>query len=73
MILKQKKEAHLVEVLSLGDLINPLHTTIVGRLSYGQEQGDPDKFAKSDLIFPSGEDLPRCWLDAHYRDQELRR
>ena len=35
---------------------------------------DPmEKFAKADLQFPSGEPLPRCWLDAHYRDQELKR
>ena len=73
MFLKQKKEAHLVEVLGLSDLFNPMHQTVVGRLSYGEELGDPDKFAKSDLIFPSGEDLPRCWLDPHYRDQELRK
>jgi hypothetical protein len=73
MFLKQRKEAHLVEVLSLGDLINPLHATVVGRLSYGEEIGDPDKFAKADLMFPSGESLPLCWQDVHYRDQELRK
>jgi len=73
MFLKQKQEGHLVEVLSLGDLFNPTHKTVVGRLHYGEELGEADKFAKTDLIFPSGEDLPRYWLDAHYRDQELRR
>ncbi|MBM4201779.1 MAG: acetyltransferase, partial [Gammaproteobacteria bacterium] len=25
-----------------------------------------------DLSFPSGEGLPRCWVDVHYRDKELR-
>jgi hypothetical protein len=24
------------------------------------------------LLFPSGEGLPRCWVDVHYRDKELR-
>ncbi len=73
MFLKQKKAGHLVEVLSLNDLFNPNHKTVVGRLSYGEELQDAEKFSKADLIFPSGEELPRCWLDMHYRDQELRK
>ena len=73
MLVKQKSDGHLVEVLSLHDLFNPTHATVVGRLNYGEESGDPEKFPKTDLIFPSGEELPRCWVDAHYRDQELRK
>jgi hypothetical protein len=29
---------------------------------------DPEKFDKAEIEFPSGEDLPRCWLDSHYRE-----
>ncbi|HEB78017.1 MAG TPA: acetyltransferase [Methylothermaceae bacterium] len=71
MFLKHKQDGHLIEILSLNDLVNPLHKEIVGRLHYGEEPGDPEKFAKSELIFPSGEELPRCWTDVHYRDEEL--
>jgi hypothetical protein len=71
MYLKLKKDGHLVEVLSLNDLFNPMHSNLVGRLHHGEEMQDPEKFAKTDLIFPSGEELPRCWLDVHYRDKEL--
>ena len=73
MFLKQKEDSHLVEVLSLNDLFNPMHQTLVGRLHYGEEVQDAQKFKKSGLIFPSGEPLPACWLDVHYRDKELRR
>lgn len=73
MFLKQKKEGHLVEVLGLKDLVNPNHAYVVGRLHYGEELQDPDKFEKTNLIFPSGEELPRCWVDVHYRDAELRK
>jgi hypothetical protein len=73
MFLKQKKEGHLVEVLGLNDLVNPIHKSIVGRLHYGEELQDADKFAKTNLMFPSGEELPKCWLDVHYRDAELRK
>ncbi|MFZ4703957.1 MAG: acetyltransferase [Candidatus Methylumidiphilus sp.] len=73
MFLKQKSEGHLVEVLSLNDLFNPTHASVVGRSHYGEEMGEADKFPKTNLLFPSGEELPRCWVDAHYRDQELRK
>jgi hypothetical protein len=73
MLLKQKKAGHLVEVLSLKDLFDPFLNTIVGRLTFGEEIQDPEKFNKSDLIFLSGEALPRCWTDSHYRDDEVKR
>ena len=73
MLLKQKSTGHMVEVLSLVDLINLNRTDIVGRYQEGEEQQDPQKFDKDDLLFLSGESLPRCWTDPHYRDHELRR
>jgi hypothetical protein len=73
MFLKQRKEGHLVEVLGLADLFNPIRPNIVGRLHIGEELQDAENFAKTDLIFPSGEELPRYWLDAHYRDHERRK
>jgi hypothetical protein len=69
MFLKQKTEGHLLEVLSFTDLVNPKHPHVVGRLHYGEELQDPESFAKADLLFPSGEALPECWVDVHYRDQ----
>ena len=46
---------------------------LVGRYQEGEEQQDAQKFSKDDLIFLSGEALPRCWTDPHYRDAELAR
>jgi hypothetical protein len=73
MLLKQKKAGHLVEVLSLKDLFDPFLNKIVGRLTFGEEIQDPEKFNKADLVFLSGEALPRCWTDSHYRDDEIKR
>ena len=73
MLLKQKSSGHMVEVLSMVDLINLNRTEIIGRYQEGEEQQDPEKFNKSDLLFLSGEALPRCWTDPHYRDAELTR
>ncbi len=73
MFLKHKGDGKLVEVLSLNDLFNPNHGELVGRYNAGEELQDPEKFAKADLEFLSGEALPRCWTDVHYRDDELKR
>jgi len=71
MLLKQQESGHLIEVLSISDLFDPTLTYVVGRLDFGEELQDAEKYPKSELVFPSGEALPRCWLDVHYRDQEV--
>lgn len=62
MLLKQRKEGHLVEIGDIRELINPLHKDVSGWLHYGEEMQDPEKYNKSDLVFPSGESLPKCWM-----------
>ena len=57
----------------MSDLFNPIHGALVGRYNAGEELQDPDRFNKADLEFLSGERLPRCWTDVHYRDAELHR
>ena len=68
MFLKDKQTGHLVEVLDLCALFDPLQSVVMGRIHAGEEMQDPIGFDKSDLIFPSGENLPRYWVDVHYRD-----
>ena len=73
MFLNEKTTGHMVEVLDLGDLVDLFKDEVMGRYQYGEEVQEPEKFKKSDLIFLSGEPLPRCWTDPHYRDNELTR
>jgi hypothetical protein len=73
MLLRQISTGHYVEVLDLHDLTNPFSTTLTGRLHWGEEPSDPELFAKDSLSFVSGEPLPECWLNEHYRDDELAR
>lgn len=73
MFLKDLSNGHLIEVLSITDLFNPFHEAIVGRYHYGEEVQDPEKFKKTNLIFLSGEILPRCWTDPHYREDEVKK
>ncbi|HEY9666266.1 MAG TPA: acetyltransferase [Coleofasciculaceae cyanobacterium] len=71
MLLEHRPSGALVEVLTLEELYNPCRSHITGQLQSGQEMQDPDSFHKSELIFPSGEPLPCCWIDAHYREHLL--
>ena len=73
MLLKERSSGHMVEVLGIIDLINLNCDEVVGRYQEGEDVQDPIKLKKADLIFLSGEELPRCWTDPHYRDEELTR
>ncbi len=57
----------LVEILDLRQLADPFSTVVAGRIHGGEELQDPHHFSKAELRFPSGEALPRCWSDPHYR------
>lgn len=67
MYLKHTGTGDLVEILDMRALINPKQTRVAGRYHAGEELQDPATFGKAELVFPSGEALPRCWLDANYR------
>jgi hypothetical protein len=73
MLLKEKTSGHIVEVLDLHHLCDSARSAVRGRLHYGEEAQDPEPFDKQALCFLSGEDLPHCWTDRHYRDEELAR
>ena len=68
MYLKDKRNGDLVEILDIRSLTDPGQNKIAGRYHAGEEMQDPENFSKSDLLFPSGEDLPRCWIDTLYRN-----
>jgi hypothetical protein len=67
MFLQDKRTGTLVEILDTDALIDPLEDKIVAKGQSGQEEQDPEEIAKNQLVFPSGEDLPRCWIDSNYR------
>ena len=66
MFLKEKATGDLVLIENLDELFAPLAPAVSGRDQTGEEEQDSSRFEKGQLVFPSGESLPRCWLDAHY-------
>ncbi len=68
MFLKHEPSGDLVEVVAMNELVDPFQERVTGRFHSGEELQDPERFNKGELVFPSGERLPRCWTDPHYRE-----
>jgi len=68
MLLMEKNSGHLIEVLDPTEVFDPFKDSFAGRLDFGEDVAEPDNFKKVGVSFPSGENLPKCWLDPHYRD-----
>ncbi|MFB2893075.1 acetyltransferase [Aerosakkonemataceae cyanobacterium BLCC-F50] len=66
MLLKSKETGTLIQIHDTESLINPNQHEISGRDQAGQEEQNTATYSKEELVFPSGESLPRCWLDANY-------
>ncbi|MBH8565165.1 acetyltransferase [Nostoc sp. CENA67] len=67
MFLQIKGTSDLIKILDIQELLDPNINIVHGQDQEGQEEQEPDSFQKQNLVFPSGESLPRCWLDANYR------
>lgn len=67
MLLKSKEDDGLVEINEVSDLIDPFKEEVMVQMQEGQNEQPPESVKKSDLVFPSGEALPLCWLDGNYK------
>ncbi|KGJ93732.1 hypothetical protein [Colwellia psychrerythraea] len=70
MFLKNRNNGDIVDVERLSDLTNLFHDKVLGCYQVGEELQDPEEFNKVDLIFLSGEELPKCWTDPKYREHQ---
>ena len=68
MLLMEKETGHLIEVLEPTEVYDPFKDSFSGRLDFGEDVAEHDTFKKVRVSFPSGENLPKCWKDPHYRD-----
>ncbi len=67
MYLRDRKSGDLVEIMDPVAMADPCVMQLEGRFHAGEELQEVARFTKDNLEFPSGEALPRCWLDADYR------
>jgi len=70
MFLKNRRNGDMVKVSDMTSLTNLYRDTVKGRYQAGEEEQDPETFCKDDLVFLSGEALPRCWTDPNYRKRD---
>ncbi len=68
MFLKHVKTKDLVEAVDLNEVFDPFVENISVRTQAGEDTMDDGSYSKSELVFPSGEPLPLCWRDSHYRE-----
>jgi hypothetical protein len=66
MFLVDKKSGDLIRIEDVEELFDPFARSVNGRDQVGEEEQDSARYAKDQLVFPSGESLPRCWLDVKY-------
>ena len=71
MLLKLRDQNVIVKVSDITMLLDPFADCVEGRMQWGEEQQDKEPLRKADLCFLSGEPLPQCWLNSHYRDSEV--
>ena len=67
MLLKNKQSGDLIKIQGIEELIDPMKDAVQGKPQGGQNEQPSESIAKKNLVFPSGEDLPACWLDSEYR------
>ncbi len=68
MLLQVKDTGELVKIINVQELIDPNNEVVNAKDQEGQEEQQPESYKKENLVFPSGETLPRCWIDANYRN-----
>lgn len=69
MFLRDMNTYGLIEVLDMNDVFNPFTTSVHGLTQVGEDTMDEVEVEKKTLVFPSGEALPQCWQDSHYRQR----
>lgn len=67
MLLKSKKDGDLIQISEVTELIDPFKDKVTGQIQAGQNEQPPESFEKKSLVFPSGENLPQCWIDSNYK------
>jgi hypothetical protein len=67
MFLQDTKSDSLIKISDPEALFNPTESMVKGCRQTGEEEQPPTQFPKNQLMFPSGEALPQCWVDANYR------
>lgn len=67
MFLKSRNNDNMIDMSRICDLTNLYHNKVLGCYQNSEELQDQQEFDKSDLVFLSGVELPKCWTAPNYR------
>ncbi|ELR67010.1 hypothetical protein C942_04714 [Photobacterium marinum] len=70
MFLKEARTGDLVDVVDMASLVNPFSQHVTVQYQSGEDLAEPVTVDKHNLSFPSGENLPECWVNGYYRLQQ---
>ena len=70
MFLKESRTGDLVDVIDMSSLVNPFSSEVTVQYQSGEDLADPVNIEKQHLAFPSGEELPECWINGYYRHNQ---
>lgn len=73
MFMKEKESGDLIRIEDADALQDPFKKKVIGRGQAGEEEQDSIEYEKDGLVFPSGEELPRCWHDPSYQVEPMSR
>jgi len=69
MYLKHAPSEELVEVIDLQDVVNPFSSSVLVRSYRNDKQQRAERLPKHELVFPSGESLPKCWTQSTHQER----
>jgi hypothetical protein len=69
MFLQESSSGDLLRIQDVEQLMDPFEKTVNGCMQAGEEEQEPRDFNKSELSFPSGESLPKCWRDPEWKSR----
>lgn len=67
MFMRDGDSDDLIRIDDIERLLNPFQDTVQGRSQAGEEEQEEVRYQKGLLRFPSGESIPRCWIDPEYQ------
>lgn len=67
MFMKETETGTLIKVLEPEALFDPIQKSVRACKQAGQAEQFSAPYDKALLKFPSGESLPRCWIDPDYQ------
>jgi len=66
MFMMERESANLLKIENIEALWDPFESQLMARSQAGEEEQPSSPVDKQKLVFPSGEELPECWINPNF-------